>query len=488
MMSFIFFRLVVVYVVVLFQVFLVAGVAVTTTTTTSSTAYTASTLPIVDENKLSFPGIYSLWITRREQQQQQQQQQQNKEEWAVGDNESVWVQMDVIQVDCEGVEKDHLCHVQTLIQSFEEYHFLQSKLINVMMTKTKEQSPEQKQEEEEEDASVDSSLFVLQYNATLSQRYIEPRLAIQRQFLFDPTENSINSTTSLYPPPSPHRPRFLNSEGYSHIATRDCFLDYQGMMAWIQDFIQQANATGLLQVEWKDVGDSYLKTVDSQQGNDIHVLTVTGRRHRNITNNNNNQTRTTTVPTDPAPFVLLSSMHPREYAPPELVRRFLLHILQYVQKWNHLPPYLETTQIHWFPYVNVDGRQSAETTEPWRRKNLNKDWNDSSDTCSNDAYGVDLNRNFPFQWGVDGGSSADACSPLSRGTGPASEPETQAVIQYAKQLFPPSQQQQAFTIQSTVDPPLDLPNTNNNNQWRGYNETTTIGVFVDIHSFGQCRF
>jgi hypothetical protein len=36
--------------------------------------------------------------------------------------------------------------------------------------------------------------------------------------------------------------------------------------------------------------------------------------------------------------------------------------------------------------------------------------------------GVDLNRNFPFQWGIEGGSSSEACSPTARGSGPASEP------------------------------------------------------------------
>lgn len=176
-------------------------------------------------------------------------------------------------------------------------------------------------------------------------------------------------------------------------------------------------------------------------------------------------------------------MTAREYAPPEAVRRFLLHILDHVQTNNSLPPYLETTQIHWVPYVNVDGRIAAETTEPWRRKNMNRDWNTMSNTCADDAYGVDLNRNYPFQWGVHGGSSLDACSPFSRGNLPASEPETQAVVTYAASIFPKAQRenQQAFSIQSADDPPIDrIPNT-----WKGFNETTTKGVFVDLHSYGQ---
>jgi hypothetical protein len=447
-------------------------------------------------NNAVFPGIYSLTITRGQlqllsqiqpsssspppsQQQQQQQHEQGKETAVatVTAVEPIWLHMDIIQVDC-GVESDQ-CHVHTLIQSSNEYQFLQSKLLLI-------------QEQQQQATPVSTSSLHLRYNATLSQQWIEPRLAIQRHYFPTHTNNNNNSTTTttssnphLRTSPSPP-PRFLNSDGYSHIADRDCLLDYQGMMDWIQDFIQQANATGLLQVKWKDIGDSYLKTMDPQQGNDIHVLTVTGRRH----NHNHNNTNMTEAPPafTAAPLVLMSSIHAREYAPPELVRRFLLHILQDVQETNRIPHYLEATEIHWIPYVNVDGRQLAETIEPFRRKNLNSDWNSASSFCSNDAYGVDLNRNFPFMWGAEGGSSIEACSPDARGSGPASEPETQAVIQYAIQLFPLAQQKQALAMQSSDDltttttTSLSIPDN-----WNGYNETTTMGVFVDLHSFGQSK-
>jgi len=47
------------------------------------------------------------------------------------------------------------------------------------------------------------------------------------------------------------------------------------------------------------------------------------------------------------------------------------------------------------------------------------------------SWGVDLNRNYPYEWGYDNyGSSPDPNSTVYRGTGPASEPETTAMVAF----------------------------------------------------------
>jgi protein MpaA len=48
------------------------------------------------------------------------------------------------------------------------------------------------------------------------------------------------------------------------------------------------------------------------------------------------------------------------------------------------------------------------------------------------AHQVDLNRNFPYQWGPIGQPG----DPQYAGTGPASEPETQAIVAFLDDLRP----------------------------------------------------
>ena len=85
----------------------------------------------------------------------------------------------------------------------------------------------------------------------------------------------------------------------------------------------------------------------------------------------------------------------------------------------------------WFiPCVNPDGliynQEYAPNGGGMQRKN-------HRETCSNDNNqsnwdGIDLNRNYSYQWGYDDqGSSPDPCSQTYRGTNSFSEPETQAI-------------------------------------------------------------
>ena len=82
----------------------------------------------------------------------------------------------------------------------------------------------------------------------------------------------------------------------------------------------------------------------------------------------------------------------------------------------------------WFvPVVNPDGYVYNQQIAPgggglWRKNRRNN---------GGGVFGVDLNRNYPFQWNFDSvGSSGDPASELYRGTAPASEPETQAMVAF----------------------------------------------------------
>jgi len=81
------------------------------------------------------------------------------------------------------------------------------------------------------------------------------------------------------------------------------------------------------------------------------------------------------------------------------------------------------------PMVNPDGHQYSVTTQRLWRKNRRNN--------GDGTLGVDLNRNYSYQWGGPG-SSGDTFSDIYRGPAPFSEPETQAVRDFLRQHRPAS--------------------------------------------------
>lgn len=81
---------------------------------------------------------------------------------------------------------------------------------------------------------------------------------------------------------------------------------------------------------------------------------------------------------------------------------------------------LDGAQIYIMPLLNPDGLEFSIHTYRWWRKNRHYNGNFS--------WGVDLNRNWGFKWGYDDqGSSPDPNGEAFRGSGPFSEPETDAL-------------------------------------------------------------
>ncbi len=144
------------------------------------------------------------------------------------------------------------------------------------------------------------------------------------------------------------------------------------------------------------------------------------------------------------PSVLyMSTQHAREWITAEETRR-MAHL--FVDNYNkagaakdtqgnpiagltaaEITTLVNTREIWIVPIANPDGYDFTFTpgNREWR-KNLHDNNNDGQITA---VDGVDPNRNFPSHWGFDNeGSSPDPSSETFRGTGPASEPETQAAI------------------------------------------------------------
>ncbi|MEM6674232.1 MAG: M14 family zinc carboxypeptidase [Planctomycetota bacterium] len=86
---------------------------------------------------------------------------------------------------------------------------------------------------------------------------------------------------------------------------------------------------------------------------------------------------------------------------------------------------LDERELYVVPCINADGYEFNRSIAPgggglWRKNRRNN---------GDGTRGVDLNRNYPFEWGGNG-SSGSTSSEIYRGPSPASEPETQAMIQF----------------------------------------------------------
>lgn len=116
--------------------------------------------------------------------------------------------------------------------------------------------------------------------------------------------------------------------------------------------------------------------------------------------------------------LFMGTHHAREWVSTEMAMRLI--------RWlaDSAPPGLLATRDVWvIPVENPDGYQYTFTNDRFWRKNRR----DNGDG----TFGVDLNRNYPEFWGYDNaGSSGSTGAETYRGPGPASEPETKAIIAF----------------------------------------------------------
>lgn len=120
-------------------------------------------------------------------------------------------------------------------------------------------------------------------------------------------------------------------------------------------------------------------------------------------------------------------IHAREAITFEVLYGICEHLLSGYGVDPRATEIVNTREIYLLPFTNPDGVEYNRQTAPqgggmWRKNRRNS---------GGGQFGVDLNRNFGFNWGYDGsGSSGSPSSDVYRGTGPFSEPETQAVRQF----------------------------------------------------------
>ena len=125
------------------------------------------------------------------------------------------------------------------------------------------------------------------------------------------------------------------------------------------------------------------------------------------------------------PAVLFNSMHhAREIMTPEVSIDIIEYLLTNYNSDPKATQWINNTEIWVIPMFNVDGNNKMWNDDSWWRKNVRG------------GFGVDLNRNYPAGWGSCNGSSGNRRSQTYRGTSPASEPETQAMMGFIQKVRP----------------------------------------------------
>lgn len=196
-------------------------------------------------------------------------------------------------------------------------------------------------------------------------------------------------------------------------------------------------------VEVIDYGDSWEKvTPGGRAGYDLYTMI--------ITNKNN--------PAPKPPIVIDGGIHAREMVPPEVVLMFAQYLLENYSINPDVSWIVDYRAIYLTPMLNPDGRKKAEQGISWR-KNTN-----NTDGCTDStSWGVDLNRNYPFKWGVGPGSSTDPSSQTFRGRAAASEPEIYFYIDYVRSVIPDQRGAEDWDI---------APDS-------------TVGIYLNCHSTGD---
>jgi hypothetical protein len=115
---------------------------------------------------------------------------------------------------------------------------------------------------------------------------------------------------------------------------------------------------------------------------------------------------------------------------------YMWYLLENYESDKEIRYLVNNSEMYFIPCINPDGYVYNEQIAPdgggnWRK---NKRDNNDDGIFNEKDDGVDLNRNYAFQWGLDDeGSSAQPGSVTYRGAEPFSEPEIRAVSNFVAQ-------------------------------------------------------
>jgi hypothetical protein len=125
------------------------------------------------------------------------------------------------------------------------------------------------------------------------------------------------------------------------------------------------------------------------------------------------------------PKILYTALHhAREPAGLSQMIFYMWYLLENYNKDPEVKFLVDSTSLYFIPCVNPDGYVYNEVNNP----NGGGLWRKNRSVVGGDTVGVDLNRNYGFEWAYDDiGSSSNPNSSTYRGEKGFSEPETQAI-------------------------------------------------------------
>ena len=128
---------------------------------------------------------------------------------------------------------------------------------------------------------------------------------------------------------------------------------------------------------------------------------------------------------EPEPEVLYTSVHhAREPQSMSQLIFYMWYLLENYANNAEIKSIVDNTEQFFIPCVNPDGYVYNQTNSP----NGGGMWRKNRRVNAGGSFGVDLNRNYGYNWGFDNvGSSPNGVSDTYRGASAFSEPETQAV-------------------------------------------------------------
>lgn len=127
---------------------------------------------------------------------------------------------------------------------------------------------------------------------------------------------------------------------------------------------------------------------------------------------------------DEPEILIIGGHHAREWISIDVPFLITKHLLENYSDDTKIQSLINGGEIWIIPLLNPDGHQYSVTNNRLWRKNRRNNGDGS--------YGVDLNRNYSYQWGGPG-SSGDTYSETYRGTAAFSEPETKVIRDLANE-------------------------------------------------------